>query len=196
MKGLIISVLLLAGIAQSQKVVVTGNSNDIEKVYWGTSSDSSLKILHHAGFVYYDSAGLGTNYKRIDNTADSCSRPFWIATRTGTYPTKQLELEGRVRAVNAASNAAVYRLETRYVQNLSQGLYYGWRRRGKVASYTGAAILDSVSMPHTGVTSKTTVGGLFYVTGDQARLCTDNATGTSTTAGDSVKTDTLVVRRQ
>lgn len=196
MKTVIFALMAFVCMANAQKVVITGNSNDIERVYWGTSSDSSLRILHHAGFVYYDSAGLGTNYKRIDNTADSCSRPFWIATRLGTYPTKQLELEGRVRAVNAASNAAVYRVETRYVQNLSQGLYYGWRRRGKVTSYTGAAILDSVSMPHTGVSSKTTVGGLFYVTGDQARLCTDNATGTSTSAGDSVKTDTLIVRRQ
>ncbi len=192
----LLTLLFLVSLGFSQAVIISGQGGNAAKVWWGTSSDSSLRILHRGGFVYYDSAGGGTNYKRIDNTADSCSRPFPIASRMGTYPIWKYELEGRVRAVNAASNAAVYRVETRYVRDETRGTYWGWRRRGALQGYADVTIQDSVSFPHTTVASKTTVAGLFFVTGDQARLCTDNATGTSTAAGDSVKTDTLITRRQ
>lgn len=192
----LLTLLFLASMAFSQGVVISGQAGNAVKVWWGTSSDSSLRILHRGGSVYYDSAGGGTNYKRIDNTADSCSRPFWIASQMGTYPVWKYELEGRVRAVNATSNAAVYRVETRFVKDLTKGTFWGWRRQGRLLGYTGVTVQDSVVMPNTGLTSKMTVAGLFFVTGDQARLCTDNATGTSTSAGDSSKTDTLIVHRQ
>jgi hypothetical protein len=190
------TLLILASLGFSQAVVISGQGGNSSRVWWGTSADSSLRVLHRGGFVYYDSAGGGTNYKRIDNTADSCSRPFLIASRMGTYPIWKYELEARVRAVNAASNAAVYRVETRYVKDETRGTYWGWRRQGRLLGYADVTVQDSVVFPHTGLTSKMTVAGLFFVTGDQGRLCTDNATGTSTAAGDSVKSDTLIVRRQ
>lgn len=192
----LITLLFLAAFGFAEGVVISGQGGNSAKVFWGTSADSSLRILHRGGFVYYDSAGGGTNYKRIDNTADSCSRPFLLASRMGTYPVWKYELEARVRAVNATSNAAVYRVETRYVKDETKGTYWGWRRRGKLAGYADVTVQDSVVMAHTDLTTKTTVSGLFFVTGDQARLCTDNATGTSTAAGDSAKSDTLIVWRQ
>jgi hypothetical protein len=195
MKNLLTLLLFAVAVAFPQRMIMSGQGGSSVKVWWGSSTDSSLKIMHRGGFVYYDSASLNTNWKRIDNTSDSCSRPFAIASE-GTYPVWKYELEGRVRAVNATSNAAVYRVETRYVKDPIKQTYWGWRRVRMLTGYTDVSVQDSTVFPHTGVTTKSTLGGLFFVTGDQARICTDNASGTSTAAGDSVKTDTLIVRRQ
>ncbi len=185
--------LALVAFAFPQRAVISGQGSESIVVYWGTSTDSSLKDMWLVDKHYHDSAGT---WVRDDNRADSCSRPFWIASDGGTYPIWKFELETRRRAVDKDSGAYVYRVETRYVQNSKKATYWGWRRKGMLNGYQDVSVTDSVVLPTPLLVTKSTVAGLFFVTGDQGRLCPDELAGTANGTTDSIFGDTTLVRRQ
>ncbi|MEO7778507.1 MAG: hypothetical protein ABIY63_13325 [Fibrobacteria bacterium] len=185
--------LFLASLALAQRTVISGQAGVASYVWWGTATDSTLKELWLVDKHYHDSAGT---WVRDDNRADSCSRPFKIATDMGTYPVWLYELETRTRALDPDSNARAYYIETRFIKNSTKKDYWGWRRRGMVRGSLNMNYQDSISIPTTLSTSKRTVAAQFAVTGDEARLCPDEIASTANAAGDSIKSDTGIVRRQ
>jgi len=187
------TLILLASMAWPQSVTLSGQRGYGSLVYWGTATDSSLKTLQLVDNHYWDSVGT---WVRNDNRADSCSRPFKLGFGVGTYGVWKFEFERRVRSVDADSGTMVYRVETRYSKNTPGGANWGWRPKGKLVGYTDATILDSVIAPSPGVATKTTTANLFFVTGDEARLCPDALPGTANAATDSIFNDTLIVRVQ
>lgn len=187
------TLILLASMAWPQTATISGQRGYGSFVYWGTATDSSLKTLQLVDNHYWDSSGT---WVRNDNRADSCSRPFPIGLGVGAYPIWKYELERRVRSKDADSGTMVYRVETRYIRNATDKTYWGWRPKGRLVGFADVSILDSVIAPSPGVTTKTSTGNLFFVTGDEARLCPDALPGTANAATDSIFNDTLIVRRQ
>lgn len=194
MKQLFLALMTLAATAFSQGVTIFGQQGVATPIYWGTATDSTLKAMWLVDKHYHDSAGT---WVRDDNRADSCSRPFRIATSGGAHPIWKYELETRRRSKDATdSGTIVYRVETRNIRNFTNGTNWGWRRKGMVSGYVDVAIQDSVVLPAPMVTTKSTIAGLFFVTGDEARLCPDELPGTANVATDSIFDDTTTVRWQ
>ncbi len=193
MKTIIAFLLFALSLAMSQSMRISGQAGDGARVYWGTATDSSLKEMWLVDKHYHDSSGT---WVRDDNRADSCSRPFWIASEMGTYPVWKYEIEKHIHGVDKDSNTMVYRVETRYVQDWPKRMYWGWRKNGMVRSTPDVTILDTIIVPNTTVTTKVSVGALFFVTGDQARLCPDELPSTANGTTDSIFGDTILVRRQ
>lgn len=189
----LLSILILCAFAFPQRVIISGQGGEAVKVWWGTATDSSLKEMWLVASHYHDSAGT---WVRDDNRADSCSRPFRISTDMGTYPIWKYEFETRRRSKDKDSGSIVYRVETRYQANSTKGTDWGWRRKGMITGYADVTIVDSVITPTPTVVTKSTVGGLFFVTGDQARLCPDELPATANGTADSIFGDTAIVRRQ
>lgn len=187
------TIMILASMAWTQTVNISGQKGSETFVYWGTATDSSLKTMQLVDNHYWDSAGT---WVRNDNRADSCSRPFSINLGVGIYPVWLYEFERRVRSRDADSGTMVYRVETRYLRNAVNKTYWGWREKGKLVGHVDATVIDSFIVPTPGKTTKTTTGNWFAVTGDEARLCPDALPGTANGATDSIFNDTLIVRRR
>jgi hypothetical protein len=171
-------------------------------ITWSSSAGNYTNKSRHlflGNNVYVDtsSTGLAGEWKRVDNTADSCSNPFLIAS----------DPNGKARALIAApliwenaytvdkdSGYHVYRLQfrERFINpRTGDVLTTAWTQKGSGVGYADITVADSVLIPTTGVAS-TKVGayGIGYGMGTEARACPDDVAATANGATDSVIADT------
>lgn len=157
------------------------------------------RLLFLANNVYVDtsSTGQANEYKRIDNTADSCSNPFRLASDTnGTTRAIWLYmLWETVRGVDKDSTGHTYRIQTRervYDGTTKTVRWTPWTRIGANSGYVDVTIQDSLLFLTTTSTSKTAQYALGQYMGSWARLCPDDNVTTANGTGDSVFADSLL----
>lgn len=200
MKKLILFLALLVPLAfgqaikiQSQGAVQTG------VVTWSTGANTGkTRIRFYTGNVYLDTSTTGQTgaWKRIDNTADSCSQPFLIASdSTGTgRPIWEYRLWQNVKSVHATLGLHVYRIQTKervYNPTYKKVIWTPWTMTQQNGGYADVTVQDSLLMNAPRSTSKTSQYSFAFVAGTLARLCPSEAPTTSIAAGDSVIADSL-----
>lgn len=174
-------------------------------VTWATATDTGkTRLLFLGNNVYLDTSETGQagEFKRIDNTADSCSQPFLITSdSTGiTRPVWEYTLWLLTRSVDADSSTHVYRVQTRERQYLGPiagkriAGWTPWTTKGANSGYADVTIQDSILVANARTTAKRSQYSLFSVVGTQARLCPDDVAETAGTATDSIFADSLRVR--
>lgn len=202
---------LLAVLAQAQNVVISGQHTlRVEPVTWTSATNTGktrIKIVspdsvNHRVWLDTSATGQTGAWKRIDNTADSCSQPFLITSdSTGvTRPVWEYRVWMLTKAVDADSSAHVYRVQTRERQFLGPiagkriAVWTPWTVKGANSGYTDVTVQDSVlvaNIRHSA--AKFSQYSFFHAAGTQARLCPDNVAGTAKAIGDSVIVDSLRV---
>lgn len=171
-------------------------------VYWYTGSSGtdslSTKILFNNSIIYVDSADT---WVRIDNTADSCSKPFNLTD--GAFSAHAINIQtisGGFTSNVTGDNSIALEVSARdylkykdifndYVTSFS-----GWF--SDVIGDGNETIKYSLEMPadSTGTTSKVYVKANFHLNGDQGRLCPSIPSGSLTTSTDSMYVDSLYYR--
>lgn len=202
MKKFIIAIMALCALAFGTETIQGQKAINSTFVKWTTGANVKTRLMFHIGNVYLDTSTTGQAgaWKRIDNTADSCSRPFLItADSTGsTRPIWEYRLWQVAKSVNTTLGLHVYRIQTRErVIDSSMGRqssqrWTPWTMKGTNTGYLDVTVQDSVLMPSPRLTSKASQYSFGFVAGTQARLCPDNAPTTSASAGDSVIVDSLM----
>ena len=168
-------------------------------VTWTTGDNTGkTRIRIHQGQVALDTTTTGQTgaWKRIDNTADSCSQPFLIAADSNGSgrPIWEYRLWQKVKAVHATLGLHVYRIQTRermYNATYKTLTWTPWTLTQQNAGYADVTVQDSLLMNAPRSASNTSQYSFAFVAGTQARLCPDNAPTTSAAAGDSVIADSL-----
>lgn len=195
----ILALPLLAGeTIEGQKPI------NVSPVTWNIGANiGKTRILILGGIVYLDTSATGQtgSWRRIDNTADSCSRPVLLTSdSTGAvrpiweYRTWQL-----TRSRDADSSTHTFRVQTREREFLGSlpgkqiATWTPWTVKGANNGYADVTIQDSVLVANARTTSKVSQYSFFFVAGTQARFCPDNITGTATTNTDSIFVDSLRV---
>jgi hypothetical protein len=149
--------------------------------------------------VYIDTSTTGqTNqFRRVDNTADSCSDPFFIASDSlaGARPVWEYRLWGMFRSVDKDSSTHVYRVQTREVRFVKNRTisYTAWTRAGTNSGYLDVTVQDTLVIPNIGTVARIPQYTLGMFAGTQARLCPDDIAGTANAATDTVHFDSLTV---
>lgn len=202
MKKIIIAIMALCAIAFGTETIQGQKAVNATFVKWTTGANIKTRLQFHIGNVYLDTSTTGQTgaWKRIDNTADSCSRPFLITSDSsgGLRPIWEYRLWQISKSVNLTLGLHVYRIQTRERVNDSargpQGFlrWTPWTVKGTNSGYTDVTVQDSILMPSPRLTSKASQYSYGFVAGTQARLCPDNAPTTSASAGDSVIVDSLM----
>jgi hypothetical protein len=179
---------------------IVGQSTVRQSLVTWSSTNWTLKtrVLFLGNNVYVDTSSTGQagQFKRIDNTADSCSNPFPLVSDTnGTArPIWLYQLWETVRAINGDSSAHTYRVQTRervWDNTTKQVRWTPWTRRGSGKGYVDVTIVDSLLVPATGSVPKVSTYALGFYMGSWARLCPDDNEGTDNGAADSVFADSL-----
>lgn len=176
----------------------------VEPATWTTGANTGkTRLLILGGSVFLDTSTTGQagSWKRIDNTADSCSQPVPITSdSTGTVrPIWEYRLWQLTRSRDADSSTHTFRVQTRERQFLGPiagkriAGWTPWTVKGANSGYADVTIQDSVLVANARTTSKVSQYSLFFVAGTQARFCPDNITGTATTNTDSIFVDSLRV---
>lgn len=176
----------------------------VEPVTWNIGANiGKTRLLILGGVVYLDTSATGQtgSWRRIDNTADSCSQPALITSDTTgtTRPVWENRLWQLTRSRDADSSTHVFRIQTRERQFLGPlagkrpAAWTPWTAKGANNGYADVTIQDSVLVANARTTSKVSQYSLFFVAGTQARFCPDNITGTATTNTDSIFVDSLRV---
>jgi hypothetical protein len=171
-------------------------------VTWNSAANTGkTRIRFHAGQVALDTSATGQTgaWKRIDNTADSCSQPFLIASDTSgrVVPVWEFRLWQKVKSVHATLGMHVYRVQTRerqYLGPISGKQVAGWTPwsyLGQNGGYADVTVQDSILMRAPRTVTNSSQYSFGFVAGAQARLCPDNTPETSSAAGDSVIADSL-----
>lgn len=165
---------------------------------------NGVNLLFLSGGVYVDSTPATTalTLKRIDNNADSCSNPFFIASDSlekngGVW---QFRLEALVTTTDGDSSTTAYKIQTRTFDWMPPP-YQKYRARpwtqvGKNSGDANTTISDSiifVNLKKSGV--KWSQYGMASVWGTQARVCPERLAGTHGVATDTTKHDSLRVFR-
>lgn len=196
MKNLIGFVLLLVlGALWAQPPATIYGQMDVinERLTWG--SDSAIQLRFLVGQVHRDTSTPDTlqHWKRIDNTADSCSNPVYIGRTVS--PVWKFALHEMVYARDPDSSTIVYRWEVRRrrLQHRKDTTWGPWVAMRQGVGTVNDPVQDSVVMPNiTDVAASTWSAryGLFFLgDGVQARACPDQTAGTAIT-----NTDTLITR--
>lgn len=168
-------------------------------------SSGKTRILYRTNNVYLDTSTTGQTgqWKRIDNTADSCSQPFLLTSDTAgtTAPVWMSPLVWEtVYAVSVDSSTHAHRIQTRERQYLGPIVgkriagWTPWTRKGTVTGYANVTVQDSVLFPSLrtgwGARTKASQYAMANVFGVQGRLCPDDVPETS---NDSVIVDSIRV---
>ena len=169
-------------------------------VYWdpgSTNTDSTMKIVVNNSQILADSAGT---WKRIDNSVDSCSYPFWINDSSqAVNPETEMQIFQQIVSDEIDSNQIHYNIETRERYRVQvYGNYYDWKWSEWVhfGKENGLAVVDSFSTEATDFASVVTQKNRFDVTGLQARLCATIPAYASAEAIDTTYYDSLLFIRR
>lgn len=203
MKKIVLALLaLLTGHLFADGPVVGQKVVQKSLVTWSAASgnwSNKTRLLFHANNVYVDTSSTGQagQWKRVDNTADSCSNPFLLAADTNgaTRGVWENRLWLTVRSVDKDSSTTVYHVQTRervYDGTTKTVRWTPWTVPGKNAGYVDVSIVDSVTTTNASVVSKIAQYGLYHVAGSWARLCPDDNVNTANATGDSVFNDSLL----
>jgi hypothetical protein len=208
MKKLFLALTLTTAILWAQGGPVVGQRNvQISPVVWNIGANTGktrLKIVSpdsSAHLVYLDTSTTGQagSWRRIDNTADSCSQPFVIAgdSSGSMRPVWENRLWQLTKAADADSSTHQYRVQTRervYHGTDKRVFWTPWTAKGANLGSNSVAMQDSILIANARFSgSKISQYSFFYVAGTQARLCPDNVAGTGKAIGDSVIVDSLRV---
>lgn len=203
MKKFILFLIFCLPIFATDNTVDGQRNQNVELVTWNVST--SLKRTHGiilAGIVYIDSVQSATQtYVRVDNTADSCSNPFWLVRPSPdslgkVRPTWENRVFGSIRSVDKDSSTFVLRVQTRervYDQSTAAYRFTPWTRSGSNSGSADVSVTDAVTFPNIGVTTVQSQYVYFSVAGLQGRFCPDNNASTAAAAGDTVHFDSLHV---
>ncbi len=152
--------------------------------------------------VYIDTSTTGeaNQFKRVDNTADSCSPPFFLGSDSlgGSRGIWENRAWGIFRSVDKDSGAMVFRVQTSELYNYGAVtaktiVYTDWTRTGANSGYADVAVQDSVMIPVSGTTARLPQYAFFNVAGIRARLCPDDIAATANGATDTVHFDSIRV---
>jgi hypothetical protein len=210
MKKILFALLAALALPLLAETIEGQKSLQVAPVTWTSGANTGktrLKIVSPDSSthrVYLDTSTTGQTgaWKRIDNTADSCSQPFLITSdSTGvTRPVWENRLWQLTKAADADSSTHQYRVQTRERQHLSPVAgrrvvgWTPWTAKGANLGSNSVAMQDSILMANARFSgSKISQYSFFYVAGTQARLCPDNVAGTGKAIGDSVIVDSLRV---
>lgn len=208
MKKLLLALALTAPFLWGQVTTIQGQKSvQISAPTWTSGSNTGktrIKIVapdsvNHRVWLDTSSTGQTGGWKRIDNTADSCTQPFVIASdTTGTArPVWEYRLWMLTKAGDADSSTFVFRVQTRerVFNNTTKAIAWTpWTIKGANNGYADVTIQDSILVGNIRIPgTKFSQYSLFHVTGTQARLCPDNVAGTGKAIGDSVIVDSLRV---
>lgn len=189
--------LAILSLAMAQDGKIRGQTNvKNNPVTWNTGANygkTSLRFLSNAVYLDTSTTGQLRYWKRIDNTADSCSQPYLIADSLGnTYATWQYRLDQLIRSVDAESGGVAYRIQTRVPGMLNGKMQWRpWTVKGANAGLGSDSIKDSVLFPPPRSTSRVSQYAEYRVNGVQARLCPDDDVTTANGAADTVYTDSI-----
>lgn len=200
MKKLFLTLALLSGILWADMKVTAQGVVQKGLVTWTTGANTGkTRIRFYTGNTYLDTSATGQTgqWKRIDNTADSCSQPFLIATDSNGSgrPIWEYRLWQKVKSVHATLGLHVYRIQTRervYNGTLKAMLWTPWTLTQQNTGYLDVTIQDSLLMAAPRSSSYSSQYSLAFIAGTQARLCPSEAPTTSTSVGDSVIADSLM----
>jgi hypothetical protein len=203
MKKLFLALTLTAAFLWAQGGPVVGQKTvQISPVTWTTGANTGkTRLMFRVGTVSLDTSTTGQAgaWKRIDNTADSCSQPFTLASDTNgsLRPVWEYRLWQLTRSRDGDSSTHVYRVQTRervYNATINAIAWTPWSVKGANSGYADVTVQDSIlvgNVKHTG--AKYSQYSFFFVAGTQARLCPDDIAGTATTNTDSIFVDSLRV---
>lgn len=201
MKKLLLSLLALVALVAADVDIIAGQktlrSNLVTYSAASGNWSNKTRILFLGNNVYVDTSTTGQagQWKRIDNTADSCSNPIPLTSdSTGTArPIWEYRLWETVRSVDKDSSAHVYRVNTRewvYDATAPRGFRWTpWTRTGSNAGYLDVTVQDSLLVSNAGTTAKISQYALAMFAGSWARLCPDDVAATANAAADSVFAD-------
>ncbi len=193
MKKIIVLLLALSGLGFAQAISIFGQVDVVdERITYG--SDSAIQIRILGGQVHRDTSTTDTSqqWKRQDNTSDSCSNPIYLG-RTAK-PVWKYTIHEMTYARDPDSSAMVYRTEVRrkrgqYPRDEAWG---PWVRVGNGEDYIDVTIQDTVPMPALRYAASTwgaRYASFFIGDGTQIRVCPDVLVTTASGA-----TDTLLLR--
>lgn len=165
---------------------------------------NGVNLLFLSTGVYVDSTPATTAYtlKRIDNSADSCSNPFWLAADSmekngGVW---QFRLEPLVKTTDGDSSTVAYKIQTRTFDWIPTPFQKyrarAWTLVGKNSRDSMTYLTDSIiflNLKKTG--AKWSQYGMASVWGTQARICPERIAGTHGVATDTTWHDSLRVFR-
>jgi hypothetical protein len=199
MKKILFVLSLAAGLVWADMKITAQGVVQKGIVTWTTGANTGkTRIRFYTGNVYLDTSSTGQTgaWKRIDNTADSCSQPFLIATdSSGTgRPIWEYRLWQKVKSVHATLGLHVYRIQTRervYDGTAKLVRWTPWTLTQQNAGYADVTVQDSLLMNAPRSASNTSQYSFAFVAGTQARLCPSEAPTTSIAVGDSVIADSL-----
>jgi hypothetical protein len=200
---LLIGLLTVSLFAEAEPVIGQ-KSVQVSPVTWSATSGNWLlktRILFLGNNVYVDTSSTGQagQFKRVDNTADSCSNPFLLTSDTlgSLRPIWQTPLVWElVRSKDKDSSTHVYIIQTRerFFNNTTRSLFWTpWTFAGNSSGYADFTVSDSILIPNVRADSisKWSQYGMGSVFGIQARLCPDDVAATANTATDSIFADSL-----
>lgn len=199
---LLLLVLAALAVAYADGPIAGQKTVQLNLVTWSNSGgnwSNKTRLLFLGNNVYVDTSATGQagQFKRVDNTADSCSNPFLLTADTNgtTRPIFQSPLLWEiVRSVDKDSSTHVYRLQTRerfYNATSKTIAVTPWTEKGTGTGYADFTVSDSILIANAGTTNKISQYGMGSVFGSQARLCPDDVSATANAAGDSIFADSL-----
>ena len=203
MKNLFILIGLLVALAfPDTKITGQGNLQS-SLVTWTTGANTGkTRIRLYTGNTYLDTSTTGQagSWKRIDNTSDSCSVGFLLASDTNgsVRPIWEYRVWELSKAINALSSH-VFRVQTKEkVPNNTTKVPFltPWTVKGMNNGYSDVVVQDSVLMAATRahvLGTKVSQYSYFMAAGSLARFCPDEIGSTSTSAGDSIIIDSIRV---
>lgn len=203
MKKVAFFALALIGFVFAGETIVGQSRVANSLVTWNIGANTGkTRIRFYTGNVYLDTStnGQSGSWRRIDNTADSCSQPFLLTgDSTGaTRPIWEFRLWQKVKSVHATLGLHVYRIQTReryFAQTAAdkyQARWTAWTMTQQNAGYADVTVQDSLLMNAPRSASNTSQYSFAFIAGTQARLCPSEAPTTSIAAGDSVIADSLM----
>lgn len=195
-KILLAAVLALGLIAPDAQMVIRGYKPVARRwVTWGSYGSMRLRIKNRQLFADTNMAG---GWKRIDNTADSCSQYFWIADTGGSDPIKYMRFSIGVQAHTVAdSTTHAYHVYTREINNYKKNTFFADQPPYRNNGVTGIqVILDTIFIPNVKQTTKARQSSMFFAPGDQAKVCWYALPGMAYLAADSVTIDSMYVETE
>src|SRR4051812_4856910 len=203
MKNLFLILVFLASalFAEPGETVVGQRVVRQSLVTWNAGTNLlKTRLLRLNSSLYSDTSTTGQagQWKRIDNTSDSCSNPFPLVSDTNgsIRPIWEFRIWETVRSVDKDSSTHQYRIATRervYDGSTRISRWTPWTIPKKNSGYASVTILDTVVVPNVSTTAKAAQYVFGFVAGSWARLCPDKVVGTATAAGDSIFSDSTQV---
>lgn len=206
MKFFAILIIALFASAEAYQEVKTRGQGTIKDVLltWTTGANTGktrLRFLGNAVYLDTSATGQAGAWKRIDNTADSCSQPAFLASDTAALglPVWQSPLVwvDKAKSADPDSSTFVLRIQTRQARfhPASKRWYWtAWTRKGANSAHVGQVVQDSVlfsSLVGGAANTNYSLYHLASVFGTQARYCPDDVEGTANGTNDSIIVDSV-----